>query len=95
MDSGNSTLVASGLPAPPDGRVYQLWLKRPGRAPEPTTALFRPSRDGTASAGVRGSLDGVDQVLMTDEPDGGSQEPPTRAPSHRRCTRPELALELP
>ncbi len=74
-----ATLVAHGLPAPPSGRVYQVWIKRPGRAPEPTSALFTPSGDGTATASVPGDMDGVAQVLVTDEPDGGSQTP-TRDP---------------
>jgi anti-sigma-K factor RskA len=85
MHDGATTLVASGLPAPPQGRVYQLWLKKPGQAPQPTSALFRPSRDGTATAAVTGSLKGVEQVLMTDEPDGGSQQP---------STKPVLSAEL-
>jgi hypothetical protein len=74
-----ATLVAHGLPAPPSGRVYQVWIKRPGRAPEPTSALFAPSGDGTATASVPGKMDGVAQVLVTDEPDGGSLTP-TRDP---------------
>ena len=74
-----ATLVAHGLPAPPSGRVYQVWIKRPGRAPEPTSALFTPSGDGTATASVPGDMDGVAQVLVTDEPDGGSRTP-TRDP---------------
>jgi hypothetical protein len=74
-----ATIVAHGLPAPAGDRVYQVWLKRPGRAPEPTSALFRPSRDGTATATVPGDMDGVTQVLVTDEPDGGSRTP-TRDP---------------
>jgi anti-sigma-K factor RskA len=72
-------IVAHNLPAPPSGRVYQVWLKRPGHAPEPTSALFTPSRDGTATASVPGEMDGVAQVLVTDEPDGGSRTP-TRDP---------------
>jgi anti-sigma-K factor RskA len=72
-------LVAHGLPAPPSGRVYQVWLKRPGQAPEPTSALFTPSGDGTATASVPGDMHEVTQVLVTDEPDGGSQTP-TRDP---------------
>jgi len=68
-------LMARGLPAPPNGRVYQVWLKRDGHAPEPTAALFMPSRDGAATASVPGSLEGVDQVMVTDEPDGGSPQP--------------------
>src|SRR5215211_2217635 len=68
-------LMARGLPAPPRGRVYQVWLKRAGHAPEPTAALFVPSRDGAATASVPGSMAGIDQVMVTDEPDGGSPQP--------------------
>jgi anti-sigma-K factor RskA len=68
-------LMARGLPEPPAGRVYQVWLKRDGHAPEPTAALFMPSRDGAATAAVPGSLEGIDQVMVTDEPDGGSPQP--------------------
>jgi anti-sigma factor RsiW len=73
--SDGATLVASGLPAPPSGRVYQIWLKRPGQAPEPTSALFTPRRDGTATATVPGDLEGAGQMLVTDEPQGGSRQP--------------------
>ena len=70
--------MARGLPAPPSGRVYQVWLKRDGHPPMPTAALFVPSRDGAAAASVPGSLDDVDQVMVTDEPDGGSPQPTGR-----------------
>ena len=75
ISGGEARLVARGLPAPPSGRLYQVWLKRDGHAPEPTAALFKPSRDGSATASVPGSLDDVDQVMVTDEPDGGSSMP--------------------
>jgi anti-sigma-K factor RskA len=68
-------LMARRLPAPPSGRVYQVWLKRAGHAPEPTAALFTPSREGAATASVPGSMKGVDQVMVTDEPEGGSPQP--------------------
>ena len=71
----HSTLVAEDLPTPPRGRVYQVWLQRPGRDPEPTQALFRPSRAGTVSVDMPGSMEGVDQVLVTHEPIGGSDVP--------------------
>jgi len=77
VSSDGATLVAHGLPAPPSGRVYQIWLKRPGKAPEPTSALFTPRRDGTATATVPGDLNGVAQMLVTDEPRGGSRQPTT------------------
>jgi anti-sigma-K factor RskA len=75
MSGNEGRLTARGLPAPPGGRVYQVWLKRDGHAPEPTAALFVPSRDGAATASVPGSMKGVDQVMITDEPDGGSPQP--------------------
>jgi hypothetical protein len=75
----DAKLVVDGLPAPPDGRIYQVWLKRDnGTAPEPTEALFSV-RKGRASVDVPGNLDGVAQVLVTHEPLGGS-EVPTRQP---------------
>ena len=75
VDGDEGRLTARRLPAPPSGRVYQVWLKRDGHAPEPTAALFTPSRDGAATASVPGSLKGIDQVMVTDEPDGGSPQP--------------------
>ena len=70
-----STLVARNMPAPPAGRIYQVWLKRPGRDPEPTSVLWSTRRDGSAEVAVPGSLDGVEAVLVTDEPQGGSDVP--------------------
>jgi anti-sigma-K factor RskA len=74
IDHGHARLVASRLPAPPDGRVYQVWLDKGGKTPEPTNALFSTSRDGTASVDVP-SLKGVRRVMVTDEPKGGSRTP--------------------
>jgi hypothetical protein len=72
-------LVVAGLRAPPEGRIYQVWLDRDsGTAPEPTEALFSV-RKGRASVDVPGDLHGVKGVLVTDEPLGGS-EVPTRQP---------------
>ena len=56
-----------------------MWLDRDdGTAPVPTEALFSV-RQGRASVDVPGDLRGVKQVLVTDEPLGGS-EVPTRQP---------------
>lgn len=78
--AGNSAkLVVAGLKAPPQGRIYQVWLARDnGAAPEPTEALFSV-RKGRASVDVPGDLSDVQQVLVTHEPLGGS-EVPTRRP---------------
>ena len=75
----SATLVVAGMKAPPEGRIYQVWLDRDnGTAPEPTEALFSV-RKGRASVAVPGDLQGVKQVLVTHEPLGGS-EVPTRQP---------------
>jgi anti-sigma-K factor RskA len=75
VSGDKAVLVARDLPAPGGGRTYQVWLKRPGEAPQPTAALFTPRRDGTATATVTGRLHDGDQVLVTAEPEGGSPAP--------------------
>lgn len=70
-----ATLVAEHLPDPPRGRVYQVWVKRRDLEPEPTSTLFLPRRDGSAAAAVPGSLEGIDAVLVSHEPPGGSPKP--------------------
>jgi anti-sigma-K factor RskA len=72
-------LVVHGMRPPPDGRVYQVWVKHRGRGPAPTDALFTVGRDGNAHVDVPGSVEGVEAILVTDEPEGGSEQP-TRAP---------------
>jgi anti-sigma-K factor RskA len=69
-------LTVSDMPPPPAGKVYQVWLKRPAQDPEPTTALFRVDARGHADVQIqRGRLKGIEQVLVTAEPDGGSMAP--------------------
>jgi hypothetical protein len=72
-------LVLSGMPAPPRGHIYEVWLERGTRAPQPTDVLFSVTHSGGGSVGVPGSLEGVSKVLVTAEPLGGSLKP-TREP---------------
>ena len=74
VQDGQGRLVASHLPDPPNGRVYQVWLDTGGKTPEPTNVLFTTSNDGSATADVP-ALDGVKRVMVTDEPSGGSRTP--------------------
>jgi anti-sigma-K factor RskA len=75
VEGDNAKLVAQNLPAPPEGRVYEVWLMPEGsETPEPTDVLFTPRGDGSAEAAIP-SVDGVRQVLVTDEPRAGSNEP--------------------
>src|SRR4029450_9843438 len=69
-------LSVRNMPPPPSGKVYQVWLKRPAQDPAPTTALFRVDPSGSADVEIqRGRLKGVEQVLVTAEPDGGAMAP--------------------
>jgi anti-sigma-K factor RskA len=79
VDDGKATLRLARMPEAARGRVWQMWIKRPRRAPEPTDALFDVRRNGTATVAVPGELAGAEAVLVTSEPKGGSQVP-TRQP---------------
>lgn len=70
-------LVVSGMPEPPVGEVYEVWLDRPSQAPRPTDALFTVTNEGNGAVEVPGSLRGVREVTVTCEPLGGSSYPTT------------------
>jgi hypothetical protein len=74
---GHARLEVRGMRNPPSGRVYQVWVKRGSRAPEPTDVLFTV-RDGHGSVDVPGSVKGVDQIMVTSEPPGGSAAPTSK-----------------
>lgn len=76
----HAKLVTSDIPSPEEGRVYQVWVVRDGEeTPEATDALFTVNRDGSATVDVPVSVEDVDKVMVTSEPDGGS-DAPTRQP---------------
>jgi hypothetical protein len=72
-------LVMEGMPAPPPGHIYEVWLERGTQAPAPTDALFSVTGHGEGAVDVPGNVQGVSQVLVTAEPLGGSLKP-TRKP---------------
>lgn len=57
----------------PENRVLEAWVRRDGEV-EPVKALFVPDNEGRASTTI-GNLDGVDLVMVTTEPVGGSESP--------------------
>ena len=85
IQDGHARLVASKLPPPPSGRVYQVWLDKGGKTPEPTDALFSTSSDGSATVDVP-SVDGVRRVMVTDEPAGGSRTAHRKGPAYGKPT---------
>ncbi len=76
LREGEGRLEVRGLPAPPEGRVYQVWLlpEGEGAAPRPTTTLFSVTRDGRGAAEVP-DVEDAQAVLVSDEPVGGSSAP--------------------
>jgi anti-sigma factor RsiW len=79
ITGSRAELVVSKMPAPPPGKVYEVWLGHANGAPTPTSALFSVTSRGAAQVDVPGSLHGVSQVMVTAEPAGGSRVP-THAP---------------
>ena len=76
VEDDQATLVAENLPAPPGGKVYEVWLMPKGSdVPEPTSVLFKPRGDGSVEAKLPGSMTNVGQVLVTDEPANGTAKP--------------------
>jgi anti-sigma-K factor RskA len=75
---GNSgTLELADVRQLPSDRVLEAWVRREGKI-EPVRALFVPDRKGRASTTIA-DMHGVDTVMVTTEPAGGSSAP-TSAP---------------
>jgi anti-sigma-K factor RskA len=74
IDGDKAVLVANDLPAPPEGRMYMVWLVGPDGTPRPSSALFTPRGDGSATASVTG-LDDVEAVLVNTEASPDVTEP--------------------
>jgi anti-sigma-K factor RskA len=69
----------TGMPAPPAGKVYQLWLI--DAAGHPTSGgTFTPSADGTAQLGVDRPMADVRTVAVTREDGPSGARAPTMTP---------------
>lgn len=72
-------LIVSDLPQPALGEIYEVWLSRPGQAPQPTDALFSVDGTGSGSVDVPGKLHGTERLIVTAEPLGGTRRPTSPA----------------
>lgn len=70
---GKAALETSNMPAPPSGRVYQLWLQKDGLM---VPAGLMPSGSDQKFV-ISGSADDATAVGITVEPAGGSEHPTT------------------
>jgi len=74
VDEGDSgTLRLANVRQLPDGKVLEAWVQRDGEV-EAVPALFVPDHEGRASTQLP-PMDGVEAVMVTAEPKGGSAEP--------------------
>jgi anti-sigma-K factor RskA len=72
-EGDGGTLQLLNLHQLPPKRVLEAWVRREGQV-EPVPALFVPDRKGRASTRIE-DMSGVDTVMVTEEPQGGSEEP--------------------
>ncbi|MGH2870181.1 MAG: anti-sigma factor domain-containing protein [Solirubrobacteraceae bacterium] len=75
VSGGRAELVVHHFAPPASGQIYEVWLNRPHRTPQPTSALFSVTARGDGTVAVPGNLNGVQQVMVTREPAGGSRVP--------------------
>lgn len=71
----HAALQVDGMPSPEDGNVYQVWFVKGDGRPIPTHTLFNVRDDGHANVQIDESIKGVDKILVTAEPSGGSTQP--------------------
>ncbi|MFD4989949.1 anti-sigma factor domain-containing protein [Streptomyces sp. NPDC058374] len=69
-----AVLLAADMPAPPEGKVYQLWFDDGGTMR--SAGLMPPSRDeGVEAVRLEGGVGEASGVGITVEPPGGSPQP--------------------
>ncbi|MFL5899215.1 MAG: anti-sigma factor domain-containing protein [Solirubrobacterales bacterium] len=76
-EGSGGTLRLANVDQLPPNRVLEAWVRREGKV-EPVPALFVPDREGRASTTIA-DMSGVDTVMVTEEPPGGSEEPTSPA----------------
>jgi anti-sigma-K factor RskA len=78
---GKAVLVGQGIPAPPPGKAYQLWMisEQNGTPTFTSAGTFAPDSSGQVRTYASGDLANTSQMGVTVEPAGGSNQP-TSAP---------------
>lgn len=69
-----AVFAVSGMAAPPNGRVYQLWFDDDGAMR--SAGLMAPGHSEQTVL-LKGAVDGASGMGITVEPDGGSEHPTT------------------
>ena len=77
VSGDDGRLDVSRFPPAGGDRVYQVWLVR-GHGKPTSAGLFRVPASGQATFAIPESMKGVDQVMVSVEPGGGSDQPTTQ-----------------
>jgi anti-sigma-K factor RskA len=77
MEGDSATVRLANVNEMPPNEVLEAWVQREGEV-ERAGGLFVPDRDGRATAMIP-DMHGVEAVMVTSEPEGGS-ETPTSSP---------------
>jgi anti-sigma-K factor RskA len=72
-EGDGGTLHLANLHQLPPDKVLEAWVRREGKI-QAVPALLVPDRKGQAETAVA-DMSGVDTVMVTEEPQGGSEEP--------------------
>jgi len=74
--TGAATEVSlAGMPRPPAGKTYEVWLLGHAGVPRPLNYMFTVTSAGRAVLELPQSLRGIRAVMLTQEPIGGSRRP--------------------
>jgi anti-sigma-K factor RskA len=73
MEGDAAMLAVANVEALPADQVLEAWVQRDGEI-ERAGGLFVPDRDGRAATTIR-DMHGVEAVMVTGEPEGGSAQP--------------------
>lgn len=77
--SGDTTVLrVQGLPVQRKGRVYQVWLASEKLTKIVPSSLFVVNRGGRGAVAIPDRLEGVEAVMVSDEPAAGSKAPTTK-----------------
>ena len=76
-DGEGGTLHLADVHQLPSGKVLEAWVRREGTV-EAVPALMVPDRQGQAETTIS-DMNGVDTVMVTEEPQGGSEAPTSPA----------------
>lgn len=75
LTGSKASLRVTGAPSLKEGRIYQVWFDNGDGQKRPTHTLFNVRSDGRANVAIDEPVDGIKQILVTEEKSGGSLAP--------------------